>query len=154
MSIVCLGMSLELTHLEMVGWDGIYRPQNKTSHWRKSVALCAHRTVRWGHWIVWCPCPVRLSIGLTPQVTVGAVAFYTGQSACHTGQSDGFSPPVPPGTSRWATVPWCTGQSDALSQTVRQWQHLSSFLGLCLILVDLFFIFIMSSFELLLSSMP
>jgi hypothetical protein len=34
------------------------------------------------------------------------------------------------------------------------WQHLSSFLGLCLILVDLLVIFIMSSFEVLLSSLP
>jgi hypothetical protein len=44
-----------------------------------------------------------------------------------------------------------TGQSGALSWTVRQWQHLSSFLGLCLILVVLLVIFIMSSFEVLLS---
>jgi hypothetical protein len=41
---------------------------------------------------------VRLAVGLTPQVTVGAADFYTGQFG-------GFSPPVPPGTSHWATVP-------------------------------------------------
>jgi hypothetical protein len=35
------------------GWGGIYRPQHKTSHWRKVTALCGtpdspvvHRTVR------------------------------------------------------------------------------------------------------------
>jgi hypothetical protein len=102
-----------------------------------------HWTVRWGHPTVWCPCTVRLAIGLTRQVTVGVAGFYTGQSTCHTGQSGGFSPPVPPGTSRWATVPWCTGQSGVWHRTIwcatRQsyalqpdspWQHLSLFLGL------------------------
>jgi hypothetical protein len=102
MSIICLGMLLGLTHLGMAGWGGIYRPQHKTSRWRKVVALCGtsdspvvHRTVR-------CPCPLCLTVGLTPQVTVGAADFYTGQSG-------GFSPLVPPRTSRWAIVPWCTG---------------------------------------------
>jgi hypothetical protein len=89
------------------------------------------------------PCTVRLAIGLTRQVTVGVAGFYTGQSTCHTGQSGGFSPPVPPGTSRWATVPWCTGQSGVWHRTVwcatgqsvalqpdSPWQHLSLFLGL------------------------
>jgi hypothetical protein len=77
---------------------------------------------------------MRLAVGSDTQVTVGAASFYTGQSGHHTGQSghhtgqsghhtrqsghhtgqsDGFSPPVPPGTSRWAPVPWCTGQSGA-----------------------------------------
>jgi hypothetical protein len=54
---------------------------------------------------------VCLAIGQTPQVTVGAAGFYTGQSVRHTGQSGGFSPPMPPRTSRWATVLWCTGES-------------------------------------------
>jgi hypothetical protein len=40
MSILCLGMLLWLPHLEMAGLDGIYRPQHKTSRWRKVVALC------------------------------------------------------------------------------------------------------------------
>jgi hypothetical protein len=34
-------MLFELPHLEMVGWGGIYRPQHKTSRWRKVVALCS-----------------------------------------------------------------------------------------------------------------
>jgi hypothetical protein len=130
MSTICLGILLGLPHLGMAGWGGIYRPQYKPSHWRKAAALCStsdspvvHRTVR-------CPCPVRLDVGLTPQVTVGAAGFYTGQSGCHTGQSGGFTPSVPPRTSCWATVPWCTEQSGALSRTVRQWQYLSLFLGL------------------------
>jgi hypothetical protein len=65
---------------------------------------------------------VRLAVGLTPQVTVGATGFHTGQSACHIRQSCGFSPPVPLGTSRWVLFPGAldspacgTGQSDALS---------------------------------------
>jgi hypothetical protein len=50
-------------------------------------------------------------------VTVGAAGFHTGQFVYHTGQSGAFSPPVPPRTSRWATVPRCTGQSGAPDQT-------------------------------------
>jgi hypothetical protein len=52
--------------------------------------------------------PVRLDFGSNMQVTVGAAGVYTDQSERHTGQSCGFSPPVPPGTSRWAKVNWCT----------------------------------------------
>jgi hypothetical protein len=40
MSILCLGMFLGLPHLEMACWGGIYRPQHKTSRWRKVAALC------------------------------------------------------------------------------------------------------------------
>jgi hypothetical protein len=54
---------------------------------------------------------VRLAVGLTLQPTVGAQTFYTGHSGLHTGQFGGLLSIVPPRTSRWATVPWCTGQS-------------------------------------------
>jgi hypothetical protein len=47
-----------------------------------------------------------------------------------------------------------TGQSGAPKLDSASWQHLSSFLGHCLMLVDLLVIFIMSYFEVLLSSMP
>jgi hypothetical protein len=40
MSILCLGMLLGLSHLEMAGWGGIYRPQHNSSCWRKAAALC------------------------------------------------------------------------------------------------------------------
>jgi hypothetical protein len=40
MFILCLGMLLGLTYLEMAGWGGIYRPQHNSSHWRKVAALC------------------------------------------------------------------------------------------------------------------
>jgi hypothetical protein len=49
--------------------------------------------------------PVLLAIGLLEQVTVGVQDFYSGQSGLHTGQSGGFSPPLPPVTSHWATIP-------------------------------------------------
>jgi hypothetical protein len=39
MSTICLGMLLGLPHLEMVGWGGIYKPQNNSSRYRKVVAL-------------------------------------------------------------------------------------------------------------------
>ena len=74
---------------------------------------------------------MRLAIGLTPQVTVGAQDFYTGWS-------DGIFSIVPPGTSRCDTVPGCTGQSGALARTV----CLATLVFVsctCLILVDIHF---------------
>jgi hypothetical protein len=41
MSILCLGILLELPHLEMAGRGGIYRSQHNSSHWRK-VAMLRH----------------------------------------------------------------------------------------------------------------
>jgi hypothetical protein len=120
MSTICLGMLLALPHLGMAGWGCIYRPQHKTSRWRKVVLSTAHWTVRWCTGQCTVHCPVRLVVGLTPQTTVGAQAFYTGHSGFHTGQSGGLLSTVPPGTSRWATVPGAldnpacgTGQSGA-----------------------------------------
>jgi hypothetical protein len=69
-------------------------------------------------------------------VTVGVQAFYTGHSGYHTGHPGGFSPLVPPGTSHWATVPGCIGQSGALARTVRL-ATLVLVSWTCLILVDL-----------------
>jgi hypothetical protein len=96
----------------------------------KLLLSTTHLTVR-------CPRPVRLAVGLTPQMTVGVHAFYTRHS-------DGLLSTVPPGTSRWATFPWCTGPVLQTRQSVVA--TLSSFLGLHLILI-------MSSFEVLLSLM-
>jgi hypothetical protein len=53
-------------------------PNTKLAVGEKLLLSVAHRTVRWGHQTLWSPCPVRLAIGLTPQVTVGAAGFYTG----------------------------------------------------------------------------
>jgi hypothetical protein len=82
---------------------------------------------------------VRLAVGLTLQVTVGAGGFYSGQSACHTRQYGGFSPPLPPRTSLGLLFPGApdspacgTGQSGALARTVRVWQHFLRFLDFTL----------------------
>ena len=45
--------------------------------------------------------------------------LYTGQSGLHTGQFGGLFSTVPPGTSHWATVTGCTGQSGVWHRTVR-----------------------------------
>jgi hypothetical protein len=105
-------MLLGLPHLEMASWGCIYSPNTKLVVGEKLLLSAAHQTVR-------CPCPVCLAVGLTPQVTVGAAGFHTGQFRRRTGQSGAFSPPVPPGTSCWATIPWCTGQSGVWHRTVR-----------------------------------
>jgi hypothetical protein len=105
-------------------------PNTKLAVGEKLLLSAAHRTVRWGNRTVRCPCPVRLAIGLTPQVTVGVAGFYTGQSGgffhqCHLELAIRLLFPGAPDS------PACgTGQSGALSRIVRQWQHLSSFLGL------------------------
>jgi hypothetical protein len=135
-STICLGMLLGLPHLEMVDWVVFIDP-NTILVVGEKLLLCGTPDSS-----MEAPdSPERLAIGSDTQVTVGAANFYTGQFRRHIGQSGGFSPPVPPGISCWATVPWCTGQSDVWHRTVRQWQHFSSFLGLCLILVDLHNVF-------------
>jgi hypothetical protein len=78
-------MSLGLPHLEMADWGGIYRPQHKTIRWIKVVALYSTPNSPVGSPDSPAPCPVRLAIELTLQVTVGAVGFYTRKSTCHTG---------------------------------------------------------------------
>jgi hypothetical protein len=146
MSIICLGMLLGLPHLGMVGWGVFIASNTKLAIGEKFLLSAAHRTVWWRTRQSGALCPVRLAIGLTPQVTIGAHDFYTGHSEHHTGQSGGFLSIVPPRTSRWATVP---GASDSLVLQTRQSvvATLPSFLGLHLI-------FIMSSFEVFISSMP
>jgi hypothetical protein len=80
-------------------------PQYKCSRWRKVAAFCGHtrhRTV---------PCLVRLAVALSEQVTVGAVGF-SHRTVWSSHQTVWWSSlRVPPGTSRWAAVPRCTGQS-------------------------------------------
>jgi hypothetical protein len=87
-------MLLGLPHLERASLGCIYSPQHKSSHWRKADVLYGTPDSPVGS----LDSLVRLAVGLTPQVTVGDADFYTGQSG-------GFSPLVPPGTSHWATVP-------------------------------------------------
>jgi hypothetical protein len=120
MSTIWLCMLLGLPHLEMAGWWCIYSPQHKTSRWRKVVLSAAHRTILWCTGQCTVHCPVHLAVGLTMQPIVGVHTFYTEHSG-------GLLSTVSPGTSCWATVPWCTGQSGAPDQTVRR-QHVLCFL--------------------------
>jgi hypothetical protein len=77
MSTICLGMLLGLPHLEKPVGVVFIDPNIKLAIGEKLLLSTAQRTVRWGHRIVRCPCPVRLAVGLTPQVTVGVAGFYT-----------------------------------------------------------------------------
>jgi hypothetical protein len=132
-------MVLGLPHLGMAGWGVFIAPNTKLAVGEKlcSVRHTEQCTVH---------CLVRLAIGLTLQPTFGTQAFYTGHSGLHIGQSSGLLSTVPPGTSRWGYCSWCTGQSGAFARTV----HLATLA----LLLGLHLIFIMSSFELLLSSTP
>jgi hypothetical protein len=110
-------------------------PNSKIAVGEKLQFFAAHRTVRWCTGQRTVACPVRLVVALSEQVTVGAAVF-----SHRTVRWSSLR--VPPGTSRWATVPWCTGQSSVwapdspvrLAQTVR-----SSTLGLFLDLLNVFF---------------
>jgi hypothetical protein len=62
MSTICLGMSLGLAHLEMAGWGVFIAPNTKLAVGGKLLLSMVHWTVRWGHRIVRCPCPVRLAV--------------------------------------------------------------------------------------------
>jgi hypothetical protein len=100
MSILCLGMLLRLPHIEMAGW-GVFIGPNSILAVGEKLLLCSTLDSPVEAPDSPVPCLMRLAVASDTQVTVGAASFYTGQSG-------GFSPPMPPGTSRWATVPWCT----------------------------------------------
>jgi hypothetical protein len=151
MSIICLGMLLGLSHLGMSGWGVFIAPNTKLAVGEKLLLSAAHRIVRWCTGQCTVHSLVRLAVGLTPQATVSVQAFYIVHSGLHTGQSSGLLSTVPPGTSRWATFPGCTGQSDVWHRTVRCSRPDSLHATLPLFL-GLHLIFIMSSFEVLLSS--
>jgi hypothetical protein len=136
MSTICLGMSLGLPHLEMAGWGVFIAPNINRVVGEKLLLSAAHRTVWWCTGQHTVACPVRLSVALSEQVTVGAACFShrTVRSSHRTVRWSSLR--VPPGTSRWAAVPWCTGQSGVWApdspvlhaQTVRR-QHTWTFLG-------------------------
>jgi hypothetical protein len=146
MSTICLGMSLGLPHLEMAGWGVFIGPNTNRAVGEKLLLSAAHRTVRWctGHRTV--ACPVRLVVALSEQVTVGAEGFphQTIRSLQRTVRWSSLR--VPPGTSRSAAVPWCTGQSGVWAPDSPQAAHAFN--------LGPFLIFLLSSFEVLLSSIP
>jgi hypothetical protein len=147
MSTICLGMSLGLPHMEMASWGVFIAPNTNIAVGGKLLLSVVHRTVR-------CPCPVRLAVGLSEQVTVGVQAFYTGLSGLHTGQSGGLPsechlelvigarvPGAPDSPACGHRTVWCAiGQSGAPCTDSPQATHL-----------DFSWIFLMSSFEVLLS---
>jgi hypothetical protein len=113
MSTICLGMLLGSHTLEWpVG--GVFMAPNTNLAVGEKMCSLRHTGQCTVH------CPLRLAVGLTSQTTVGAQAFYTGHSELHTGQSDALLSTVPPRTSRWATVPWCTGQSSVCHRIVQR----------------------------------
>jgi hypothetical protein len=89
---------------------------------------------------------VRLAVTLSEQVTVGAAGFHTGQSGLLTGQSGGLPSRCHLELAVGAEVPGAPDSLVLLAQIVHR-QHTSSFL-------DFSWIFLMSSFEVLLSSIP
>jgi hypothetical protein len=125
-------------------------PNSKIAVGEKLQFFAAHRTVRWCTGQRTVACPVRLAIALSEQMTVGAAGFPHRTVWCSHRTVRCSSLRVPPGTSRWAGVPWlrrtvrcATGQSGAPSHRQSVAAHL-----------DFSWIFLMSSFEVLLSSIP
>jgi hypothetical protein len=59
MSTICLGMSLGLPHLEMVGWGVFIAPNTKLVVGGKRLLYVVHRTVQ----CVAPDSPVRLAVG-------------------------------------------------------------------------------------------
>jgi hypothetical protein len=160
MCTICLGMLLGLPHLEMAGWGVFIAPNTKVAVGGKLLlstvtpdSPVVHRTIQWCTGQRTVPCPVRLAVGMSEQVTVGAQTFShrTVRSSHRTVRWSSLR--VPPGTSRWAVVPWCTGQSGVWApdspacghRTVRCSTHrqsagnTSSFLRLFFYLLNVFF---------------
>jgi hypothetical protein len=123
MSTICLGMSLGLPHLEMASWGCIYSPLHKYSHWRKAAAFCGAPDRPVGS----LDRPVRLAVGLSEQMTVGAHAFHTGPSGLHTGQSDGLPSECHLELAVGARVPGAPDSPACGHRTVRR-QHTWTFL--------------------------
>jgi hypothetical protein len=73
------------------------------SLWHTGQSGGRHRKVR-------CPCSVRLAVGSVSRPL--ALSSFAPDSPVP-------SSIVPPGTSHWATVPWCTGHSGVWHWTVR-----------------------------------
>jgi hypothetical protein len=132
-------------------------PNSKIPVGEKLQFSAAHRTVRWCTGQRTIACPVRLAVALSEQVTVGAAGFPHWTVWCSHRTVQWSSLRVPPGSSYWAEIPWCTGQSDVWApdslvchRTVRCSSHKQSVAAH----LDFSWIFLMSSFEVLLSSIP
>jgi hypothetical protein len=86
-------------------------PNTNRAVGEKLLFSAAHRTVWWCTGQRTVAYPVSLAVALSEQVTIGAAGFShrTVRSSHRTVQWSSLR--MPPGTSRWAAVPWCTGQS-------------------------------------------
>jgi hypothetical protein len=136
MSTICLGMSLGLPHLEMAGWGVFIAPNTNIAVGEKLLLSVAHRTIRWCTGQRTVAYPMRLVVALSEQVTVGAAGFphRTIRSSHRIVRWSCLR--LPPRTSHWAAVSWCTGQSGVWApdspmlhaQTLRR-QHTWTFLG-------------------------
>jgi hypothetical protein len=110
-------------------------PNTNRAIGEKLLPSAAHRIVRWCTGQRTVASPVRLAVALSEQVTVGAAGFphRTVRTSHRTVRWSSLQ--VPPRTSHWAAVPWCTRQSRVPSdspvlhaQTIRR-QHIWTFLG-------------------------
>jgi hypothetical protein len=168
MSTICLGMSLGLPHLEMAGWGVFIAPNTNIAIGGKLLLSVVHRTVRWGHRTVRCPCPVRLAVSLSEQVTVGAQTFshQTVRTShrtvrCATRQSGGLPSGCHLELAVRAAVPGApdspacgTGQSGVPPDSPVPLTGQSACGNTSSFFLDFSLIFLMSSFEVLLSSIP
>jgi hypothetical protein len=129
---------------------GVYiGPNSNIIVGEKLMLSTAHRTV-------WCP--VRCATGCwIRHVTVGAVSLASDSPVSHR-TVRWLSSTVPPGTSHWATILWCTGQSGGVASdtsvlSVRQSTGGNTYLMSCTLLDTCwssFMVFLMSSCEVLL----
>jgi hypothetical protein len=164
MCTICLGMLLGLPHLIMAGWGVFIAPNTIVAVGEKLLLSAAHLTVRWCTGQRTVACPVRLAVALSDplseQVTVGVAGFPHRTVRCATGQSGGllsgchlelaigllFPSALDSPACGHRTVRCATGQSGAPRTDSPQAARLH--------FLDFFYIFLMSSFEVLLSSIP
>jgi hypothetical protein len=127
MSIICLGMSLGLPHMEMAGCECIYSPQHKTIRWRKAAALCGApdspvplfgAPSRWICQRRW-PLACRLFAPDSPDFTPDSPVVFPPR--CHLELAIRATVPGAPNSLACGTE-----QSGAPVRTVRLWQHFFS----------------------------
>jgi hypothetical protein len=95
----------------MAGWGVFIAPNTNRAVGEKLLLSVSHRTVWWCTGQRTVAYPVRQAIVLSEQVIVGAAGFphRTVRSSHRIVRWSSLR--VPPGTSRWAAIPWCIGQS-------------------------------------------
>jgi hypothetical protein len=138
MSIVCLGMSLGLPHLEMASWGCFIAPNTKLAVGGKLLLSVVTPDSPVVHQTAHC----SLS-GAPSRYPVRAGDRWRRRLSHRTVRTSHrivrwSSLRVPPGTSRWGWGSWCTGQSGAPRTDSPQATHIF-ILGLFLDLLNVFF---------------